>query len=323
MAEGRPMGRRLNKGGWPAHLGADPHPFPSPLPADGPPRMALTSCILRDRMICMARVTMLLCLAIGITLIPRAAQADPRTSYLADQLKSNDDYRVRTQAALALGASGDDSAVKPLCDALGDSNLSVKVAAAAALGKLAKPAGLPCLESAGKRESAPSVKSQIEKSVASLRGGSSGAAGSAPPPPDAKTKVYVAIQVTNKTTRGAADVDALIRAAMQEKLLAKPGYAVAPKSETPAQGGPIVKSKKLKGFFLIATVEPPIYDSGNLSQTVRISMWSYPDKALQGEFAPKLTQSGTPKSDPSSEEALMKMCVENAIESFQKVVASL
>jgi hypothetical protein len=271
-----------------------------------------------------ARVTMLVCFAIGITLIPRAAQADPRTSYLTDQLKSNDDYRVRTQAALALGASGDNAAVKPLCDALGDSNASVKVAAAAALGKLGKPAGLPCLESALKRESAPSVKSQIDKSVTALRsGGSSAGGGSAPPLPDAKTKVYVAIQVTNKTSRGAGDVDTLIRAAIQDKLLAKPGYAVAPKSETPAQGGPIVKKNKLKGFYLIATVEAPVYAGGNLSQTVRISMWSYPDKALQGEFAPKLTQSGTPKTDIESEDALMKMCVENAIESFQKVVASL
>jgi hypothetical protein len=283
--------------------------------------MMFASCILRDRMIRTARVTMLLWLAIGITLIPRAVKADPRTSYLADQLKSSDDYRVRTQAALALGASGDDAAVKPLCDAIGDSNPSVKVAAAAALGKLGKPAGLPCLQSAGKRESAPSVKSQIEKSIASLQAGGSG--GATPPPPDAKTKVYVAIQVTNKTSRKAADVDALIRAAMQEKLLAKPGYAVAPKSETPTQGGPIVKSKKLKGFFLIATVETPVYAGGNLSQTVRISMWTYPDKALQGEFAPKLTQSGTPKTDTQSEDELMKLCVENAIESFQKVVASL
>lgn len=286
--------------------------------------MMPASCIVRDRMIRMARVTVLLCLATAITLHGRTVHADPRTGYLADQLKSNDDYRVRTQAALALGASGDADAVKPLCDALGDSNASVKVAAAAALGKLAKPAGIPCLQSASKKESAASVKAQIDKSIASLQGGGS-IAGSpaAPPPPDARTKVYVAIQVTNKTSRGASDVDALIRGAMQEKLLAKADYAVAPKSETSAQGGPIVKAKKLKGFFLIATVEAPVYEGGNLSQTVRISMWSYPDKALQGEFAPRLTQSGTPKKDAESEDALMKLCVENAIESFQKVVASL
>jgi hypothetical protein len=36
---------------------------------------------------------------------PRPALADPRTAFLVEQLKSSDDYRVRTQAALALGAS--------------------------------------------------------------------------------------------------------------------------------------------------------------------------------------------------------------------------
>jgi hypothetical protein len=52
-------------------------------------------------------------------------------------------------------------------------------------------------------------------------------------------------------------------------------------------------------------------------------MLTYPDKALQGELAPKLTQSGTPKGDTQSENLLMKMCAENAVESFQKVAASL
>jgi hypothetical protein len=56
---------------------------------------------------------------------------------------------------------------------------------------------------------------------------------------------------------------------------------------------------------------------------VRVTMSTYPDKSLQGEFAPKLTQSGTPKGDTQSENLLMKMCAENAAESFQKVAASL
>jgi hypothetical protein len=265
---------------------------------------------------------LLLFFALGLVLFPRQARADARTAQLADQLKNNDDYRVRTQAALALGASGDNAAVKPLCDGLNDSNASVKVAAAAALGKLGKPAGLPCLQNASKKESVPSVKTQIEKSIASLQGGGGGA-GATPPPPDASTKVYVAIQVTNKTSRPAAEIDGIVRAAMQTKLLSKSGYAVAPKAETPAQGGQIVKSKKLKGFFLVATVEPPVYAGGNLSQVVRVSMWTYPEKALQGEFSPKLTQSGTNSVDTQSENILMKMCAENAVETFQKVVASM
>jgi hypothetical protein len=263
--------------------------------------------------------------ALVFVLLPRPLHAQSRTSNLIEQLRSNDDYRVRTQAALALGASGDDAAVRPLCDALGDSNASVKVAAAAALGKLGKPAGLPCLQSAEKRESVASTKTQIQKSIASLQngGGSSGTGVATPPPPGADTKFYVAIQVTNKTSRSAAEIETIIRSAMQAKLLSKPGVAVAPKTETSAQGGQLVKSKKLKGFFLVATVESPTYSGGNLSQIVRVSMWTYPDKALQGEFSPKLTQSGTPAGDTQSENVLMKMCVENAIETFQKVIASM
>ena len=129
--------------------------------------------------------------------------------------------------------------------------------------------------------------------------------------------------MTNKTSRPAAEVDAIVRAALQDKILSKKGYAVAPKSETPAQGGQIVKAKKLKGFFLVATVEAPVYGGGDLTQLVRVTMWTYPEKSLQGEFAPKLTQSGTNKGDTQSENVLMKMCAENAAETFQKVAASL
>ncbi|HVK68355.1 MAG TPA: HEAT repeat domain-containing protein [Polyangium sp.] len=252
-------------------------------------------------------------------LTPEVVRADPRTGYLVQQLKTSEDFRVRTQAALALGASGDDAAVKPLCDALTDGNESVKVAAAAALGKLGKPAGLPCLQAAIKTEKGASTKTQMQKSIDTLKSG--GVA--APPPPGPDTKYYVAIEISNKTKRPATEVETIVRAAMQTKLLGKSGYAVAPKGETAAQGGKVVNSKKLKGFYLIASVEPPVYENGNLTQIVRVSMWTYPGKALQGEFSPKLTQSDTPKTDVQSENVLMKMCVENAIDSFAKIVASM
>ncbi len=258
--------------------------------------------------------------ALAAFVYPTPAHADPRTAFLVERLKTSDDYRVRTQAALALGASGDDAAVQPLCGALADGNATVKVAAAAALGKLSKAAGLSCLQSAEKTEAEPSVKTQLQKSIASLQAAST-PGGPPPPPPGADTKVYVAIQVTNKTKR--PEVEGLVRASMQSKLLTKAGYAVAPRAETPAQGGQIVKSKKLKGFYLIATVEAPVYNGGKLSQTVRVSMWSYPDKALQGEFSPKITQDDTPSPDPKSEEVLVKLCIENAVETFHKIVASL
>lgn len=266
-----------------------------------------------------ALVTILFALASA--LLVQLAVAESKTAELAKQLKS-DDYRVRTQAALALGSTGDEAAITPLCDALADSNASVKTAAAAALGKLTKPASLKCLEAAVAKETVPAIKSTMQKSIDTLKAQSSSAT-AAPPPPGKDAKFYVAIEVTNKTSRPAAEVEALVRAAIQSKLLAKSGYAVAPKGETVAQAGKIVKSKKLKGFVLMATVEAPVYAGGSLSVKLSVAMATYPDKSIQASFSPKFTQSNTPSTDTKSEDALFKAAAESAVDSFAKVVASL
>lgn len=258
--------------------------------------------------------------ALAALLLVAVASAQSKTADLAKQLKS-DDYRVRTQAALSLGSTGDEAAIKPLCDALSDENASVKTAAAAALGKLTKPASLKCLEAAIAKESVPAVKTTMQKSIDGLK--TQSAAPAAPPPPGKDAKFYVAIEVTNKTKRPTAEVEAIVRAAMQAKLLSKTGYAVAPKGETVAQGGKIVSSKKLKGFILMATVEAPVYANGSLSVKFSVAMATYPDKAIQASFSPKLTQSNTPSTDTKSEDALFKMCAESAVDSFAKVAASL
>ncbi|HVY46158.1 MAG TPA: hypothetical protein VHB21_09775, partial [Minicystis sp.] len=200
--------------------------------------------------------------------------------------------------------------------ALGDSNISVKVAAAAALGKLGKPAGVPCLEAARARDGSSALRAQIDKSLSQLGGGGGGAIA-------AGTKYYVAIAITNKTKRPTAEIEGIVRSAMQAKLQSVSGFAVAPKSESPSQGGQIVKSKRLKGFYLLATVEAPVYAGGSLTQVVRLSMFTYPDKALRGETPVKLTQSDTPSKDVESENVLMKMCSENAVANFQKVINTL
>lgn len=268
------------------------------------------------------RVLMSILFAFTALLLVHAASAESKTAELAKQLKS-DDYRVRTQAALALGSTGDEAAIKPLCDALSDTNASVKTAAAAALGKLTKPASLKCLEAAITKESVPAIKSTMQKSIDTLKAQGSTSTAAAPPPPGKDAKFYVAIEVTNKTTRPAAEVEAIVRAAMQSKLLSKAGFSVAPKGETVAQAGKIVKSKKLKGFVLMATVEAPVYAGGSLSVKLSVAMATYPDKSIQASFSPKFSQSNTPSTDTKSEDALFKACAESAIDSFAKVSASL
>lgn len=235
---------------------------------------------------------------------------------LIKQLGS-DDFRVRTQAALALGATYDNAAVRPLCGKTGDSNQTVKLAVIAALGKLGKDDGTACLKAARKKETDSTVNAAIDKAIEkSFMGGD-------PPSPGPSAKWYVAVQVTNKTNRPNPEVEALVRKAMQEKLLANSSCAMAPRNETNQQASDVIKNRKLTGYLLIASVEPFNYSGGNLTVQLKVTMWTYPDRALKAEFAPKLTQQGTPKTDVEGESLLVKMASQTSVDNLTKVAASL
>jgi hypothetical protein len=260
-------------------------------------------------------------LLVALTFLSVVARADGRLSFLIDQLKTASDFRLRTQAALALGASEDPSAQSPLCDALDDDNDSVRSAAAAALGRLKSPAGLPCLKDHLEEETNASVRSVVARSVQLLQGG--GSKSGKPPAPGPDDNYYVAIgPVTDKTGRGDKSVNDLVAVTMQEKLLSFTGFAVAPNGETPTVAKRVLKQHALKGFLLQARVEPPRPNGTSLTIEVRVTLWTYPARALQGEFSPKLTMSGAAPGDRDAEDNLIKMAIERAIDSFAKVVAS-
>jgi hypothetical protein len=248
------------------------------------------------------------------------ARAQGRTEFLAQQLRTSDDFRVRTQAALALGATDDSAAVDPLCRGLDDGNDVVRTAAAAALAKLGRPQGVPCLKARQAREGNGTARSQIEKSLHALEkaGGGNGAM-------PANARVYVAVGgVTNKTRRSPHELESLVRSAMNDKLRTMSGYVVAPHGESNAAAKKVLADKPaLKAFHLQTTVEPPQYSNNALTVVVRVTMSTYPGKELKGEFAPRLTQSDTPTSDRASEDALIRMALEKALESFDKVVATM
>jgi hypothetical protein len=247
------------------------------------------------------------------------AHGQSKVAFLTDQLKNAPDFRVRTQAALALGASDDPAAVAPLCRALDDANDSVRSAAAAALGKLKRPTGLPCLKDHD-REANRSVRSVIERAAKMLEGS---AWPSKPPPPGPSDTFYVAIgPVTDKTGRVDKSVAQLVGATMQDKLLSLRGYAIAPQGEAGAAATRIIKQKGLKGFLLQARVEPPRSNGSDLIIQVRVTMWTYPGKALQGEFSPRVTMSGVSPGNQETENSLIKMAIDKAIESFAEASAS-
>ncbi|HVW23942.1 MAG TPA: HEAT repeat domain-containing protein [Polyangiaceae bacterium] len=254
---------------------------------------------------------LLVSVSLGV-LVARDAHADapPRVDRMASELRNNEDFRVRTQAALALGASKDKRAVAPLCDGLDDSSTTVRAAAAAALGKLAL-GGTDCLKSHLSTETNASVKSVLVKALDSVKTGQR-------PVVNAETKYYVAVgPTTDKTGRSGTEVDDLIRKAVEDATADLPGFVLAPREETPAEAKELLgKWKKVKAFFLMPLVRAPDYSGGNLTVRIELTVFTYPGKAMKGTIGRKATQSDVRPGDKSSENDLITQLASSALSNF-------
>lgn len=246
---------------------------------------------------------------------PASALAQTKIEQLARRLTSSEDFRVRTQAALALGASNDKRAVAPLCRGLGDQNTTVRAAAAAALGKL-KQGGSECLKRRLKEETSATVRASIEKALGDVTT-------EVEPEPEltAATQYYVAIDKpadnTGRDESGAKQLDGLIRTAMSKTAADLEGFVVAPKSETLAQAKKrLAKFSQVKGFLLSPRVEKPKYEGGNLTVRIEVAIFTYPGRALKGSIPVKLTQQGVSSTDEASENELIQMAAERAMTKF-------
>ena len=237
------------------------------------------------------------------------AQADP-VDAAVDQLKNNEDFRVRTQAALALGASKDARALDALCAGLDDSSTTVRAAAGAALGKLSL-GGKECLSAHLDGETNVSVKSVIKKALDGLKAAER-------PAVTADTKYYVAIgPATDRTGREGTAVDDMVYAAMAEAARSMDGAVIAPRDETPADAKKLLsKYKKVKAFFLWPTLPPPDYSGGNLALRVEVAVFSYPGKALRGTIPLKIKMPGVSGPDRSAEDDLIKQAAGAAYQRF-------
>jgi len=115
-----------------------------------------------------------------------------------------------------------------------------------------------------------------------------------------------------------------VRAIMQDKLLSLQGCAIAPPGESGGAARKIIKNHgSLKGYLLRTRVEAPRVEGDELVIQDGITMWTYPGGDLKGSFSPKLRMQGAAAGDRESEDSLLKMAIENAVENFAKQAASM
>jgi hypothetical protein len=253
------------------------------------------------------------CVALAAAIFASDAKADGRTQFLIDRLKA-DDSRVRMNAALQLGATGDSVAVSPLCAALDDSDNGVRSSAAVALKRLAKAEALPCLKKHKDTERSDDVKLQLTRAIDGL----SDTSGDAAPPFVASAKFYVSISpVANNTGRAQGEIEKVVAGAIKSKLGGMSDYQIAPRNESQDNARGVIAKRKFKNsYYLGVKVESFDYSGGNLRVRVSISIQSYPGRDLRGEVPVGLTQTGVRAGDHAAEDNLMNMAATKCVEQF-------
>jgi hypothetical protein len=257
---------------------------------------------------------------LGTLLLPSLALAQGSDlDRLIYNLANSEDFRVRTQAALALGASKSQRAVNPLCSALADVNTTVRAASAAALGRLAQSAGKECLQKRLGEESSDVVKATIEKALEVIKNGG----GAAEPAFVSDTKFYISVgKTSDKTGRGTSEVDGIVRAAMTAKIGETPGFLAAPNGETKELAKKrLAAHAGVKGFFLSPVVTAE-YTGDGLKVKIDVAMATYPDNAVFGNFSLYLKEAGVAPGSTAEENELIRAAAERAITKFVPVAAA-
>ena len=258
-------------------------------------------------------------LAALITFAPRAARADEtRLKFLSEKMRDSDP-RVRTSAALALGASNEDGAVDPLCGGLSDGADVVRQAAAVALKRLNRTRSLECLKAREPRETSDAAKIAITRAIEAISSGGEGGGGGGTEhvKENPNAKYYISLStVANQTGRAQTEVEKIVLSSVRQKLEAAGVVQLAPSTETPEKAREVMKARKLKGFYLAIAVDRFDYADGNLRVKVKIGVFNYPNKSLLGNVDKTLTAQGVSSGDKASEDRLLELAAGLASEQF-------
>jgi hypothetical protein len=253
----------------------------------------------------MRGLPLLIALVAGSTLLLRATNvfSEPQQVHaLAERLLSDKDFRVRTQAALALGATANPEAIEPLCQAVGDANPTVRAAAAAAMGKLAV-GGVPCLEKSLLTESQADVRKVIARALRRLK--------SSEPKLGPGTKVYVSIgKIESSSWEPGARMDVLARRSLQQYLDRRRGVVTAPQNEPAGDAQRRLKSHpQTKGVLLLPRIHIRAV-SGGLQIRFEVAVFSYPERVLKATIRRNLTMPNTTASDTARIRQLIQLAAE-------------
>jgi hypothetical protein len=225
--------------------------------------------------------------------------ADTRTDFLVRMLASSDQFRVRTQAALALGSRPPEpAAVKALASALKDEHPAVRSASAGALELLKDPTALASLRAARKDRDS-SVRSAVEHAIGALETASTATAARAPADESSSNSTfYVAVGTPSAQVGLPAPALRSLRELVVKQVSELDGVRLAPENENQAAAAGVLRKAKLIGYYLDSAItkleERP---DGALRAQVSVIVGTYPGRAMRVMLSGAATVSGGGTSD--------------------------
>jgi hypothetical protein len=236
----------------------------------------------------------------------QAARADSRTDFLVRMLLTSSQFRVRAQAALALGSSSPEaSAVSALTSALRkDEHPAVRAASASALERLQATGALAALRDA-LRDNDKAVRATAKRAVDAL------SRSVAPPPSSASAQqgqsmFYVGVGVP--ASQVASLTPGLLRSLREHvarEVLQFAGVRLAPEKETPAAAARELKAQKLTGYFIDSSVTSlETKPDGSIRAQVSVIVGTYPGRDMRAMLSGAATVSGVGFGDSARLEAV-------------------
>src|SRR5205085_250592 len=154
-------------------------------------------------------------------------------------------------------------------------------AAAVGLKRLNRSKTLECLKARQEIESSEPTKIAIARAIEAISSNGESGGGEGPIKDNPSAKYYISLStVANQTGRGQSDVEKIVLNSIRQKLDAAGVVQLAPTTETPDRAREVMKSRKMKGFYLAIAVDRFDYADGNLRVKVKIGVFNYPNKSL-------------------------------------------
>jgi hypothetical protein len=270
----------------------------------------------RRSLVCrLASIGAALAIFTAATLVSETALSVGSVRDLVAKLEKGVDFRVRVQAALELGKTGDKQAQRALEEALDDDNAAVRAAGAAALKVLGFRDSIKALEK-HRKDPSPAVRSQVATSIDALKAIAA--------KKDEKPEVLIQLgKIQNGGRVKSASIDDHVARASRQKLDELPGVDLvdessrSTRSKARKQGEPPVvmvtgRVKKLEHETQGRTI---VY-----SASIEFVVHQMPGQAIKGVVSGSARASSdvSDSSDRAAIEDLRLSALEAAIESAMK-----